>query len=294
MGTLCLLFGITRQAYYQHYQYIEQTSIEQQIILKEVINIRKRHKRMGGRKLFELLEPIMLEHQVKMGRDALFSLLSNNNLLVRRRKNKIKTTNSYHKFHRYPNKIKALIPTRSNELWVSDITYWKTRFGVIYISLITDAYSHKIVGYNLGNTLEAIECLKALKKALDSLPEGNPDCLIHHSDRGMQYCSAKYVKLLEDNNITISMTENGDPLENAIAERINGIIKDEYLKCYAVENIQQATELLDSVIMLYNIERPHMSIGNLTPEKVHNSDIATKKLWKNYYIKKDGKEVKGL
>jgi transposase InsO family protein len=263
------------------------------LVLKEVFNIRERHKRIGGRKLYKLLEPFMLEHQIKMGRDALFNLLSDNNLLVKRRKKTAKTTNSYHWFHRYPNKIKDLVATRSNHLWVSDITYWKTAFGFIYISLITDAYSRKIVGYNVGLTLEAIECLQALKMALKSLSHVS-DGLIHHSDRGLQYCSCQYVKLLEDNNIEISMTENSDPLENAIAERINGILKDEYLECYQVENIEHAKQLLDSVVRLYNQERPHMSIGNLTPEVVHSSEIKTEKLWKNYYVKKERKEAEIL
>jgi len=245
---------------------------------------------MGGRKLYELLEPFMLEHQIKMGRDALFHLLSENRLLVKRRKSKAKTTNSYHWFHKYPNRIKNFTPNKSNQLWVSDITYWRINTGFVYISLITDAYSHKIVGYNLGTTLEAIECIKALNRALNSLKQV-PENLIHHSDRGTQYCCSQYVKLLKDIHIEISMTENGDPLENAVAERINGILKDEYLECYEVENIEQATMLLDTVIKLYNEERPHMSIGNLTPRVVHESNVKAEKLWKSYYVKKEIKEV---
>jgi putative transposase len=245
---------------------------------------------MGGRKLYELLEPFMLDHQIKMGRDALFNLLSDNNLLVKRRKNKAKTTNSYHWYHKYKNRIRDFIPKKSNQLWVSDITYWRIRTGFVYISLITDAFSHKIVGYNLGETLEAIESLNALKMAINSLGQ-TPENLIHHSDRGSQYCCSQYVKLLQEHQIEISMTENGDPLENAIAERINGILKDEYLECYEVETIEQAKMLLDAVIKLYNEERPHMSIGNLTPEVVHESNVKKEKLWKNYYVKKAKKEV---
>jgi putative transposase len=183
--------------------------------------------------------------------------------------------------------IRNFIPTEPNQLWVSDITYWKIATGFVYISFITDAYSRKIVGSHVAQTMEAVETMEALKIAISSLKK-EPDChfrLTHHSDRGMQYCSDKYVKLLESNNIEISMTENGDPLENAIAERVNGIIKEEYLNDYQIDNIEEAKELLEAVIELYNNERPHMSIGNLTPNLVHQNNMKTEKLWKNYFIK---------
>jgi transposase InsO family protein len=154
----------------------------------------------------------------------------------------------------------------------------------LYISLITDAYSHKIVGYNLAENLTAIELIYALKMAFDSLKEPTHG-LIHHSDRGIQYCSSDYVKLLQDKHIRISMTESGDPLENAIAERVNGIIKDEYLECYQVDDISQARELLKQVVNLYNDERPHMSIGNMKPNELHQNNQQTDKLWKTYYLK---------
>lgn len=237
---------------------------------------------MGGRKLYELLEPFMLEHQIKMGRDALFDLLSANHLLVKRRKRRVHTTNSFHWLRKYPNLIRDLVPKKSNQLWVSDVTYWKTEVGYLYISFITDAYSHKIVGYQVAETLEAVASVKALGMALSGLKQP-VERLIHHSDRGMQYCSSDYVKILQDHDIQISMTENGDPLEKAIAERINGIIKDEYLDCYPVKNIMQAKELLKQVVQLYNNERPHMSIGNKS--QVHQTNQKINKLWKNYYPK---------
>ena len=239
-----------------------------------------------------MLQPFFNEHKIKMGRDALFNLLYINHLLVRKRKRKISTTNSYHRFRKYPNLIKAFIPKAINQLWVSDITYWEVGGKHVYISFITDVYSHKIVGYYVAQTLETIESVQALKMALDSL-ETKPTNLVHHSDRGIQYCSNSYVKLLQDYNIKISMTENGDPLENAIAERINGIIKEEYLYNYQVNNIKEAKQLLKAVVDLYNNERPHMSISNLTPNHVHQSTEKLKpnKLWKNYY-KKNGTIVK--
>lgn len=287
LGRFCRLLGITRQAYYQYFWYREQLSFEEDLIVLEVHRIRKSHRHMGGRKLYELLQPFLLAHQIKMGRDRLFDILSANCLLIRRKKKQTITTNSFHRFKKYSNLIKDFVPIKPNQLWVSDITYWKIETGFVYISFITDVYSRKIVGYHLGDSLQTSETIQALKVAISNLPE-NPESnstLIHHSDRGTQYCSNEYVKLLKTNGIEISMTENGDPLENAIAERINGIIKEEYLNDYQVENIEIAKELLHTVVNLYNNERPHMSIGNLTPNKVHQNNIKTEKLWKNYYVK---------
>lgn len=283
LSKLCWLFGVTRQAYYQSFYRDEFVGIEEELILKEVVSIRKNHPRIGTRKLYVMLEHFMLEHHIKMGRDALFDLLSLHGLLIRKRRRKIVTTQSNHWMKKYPNLIKEFHPTAPNQLWVSDITYWKIETMPLYISLITDAYSRKIVGYNLAKTMEAIESVNALQMALF---ENNVSNLIHHSDRGSQYCSFKYVNLLQDYNIKISMTETGDPLENAVAERINGILKDEYLDCYKVYAFDEAKELLDAVITLYNDERPHMSIGNLAPNKVHSKELQPSScLWKNYYVK---------
>lgn len=286
LGRFCRLLGITRQAYYQYFWYREQLSFEEDLIVSEVYRIRKNHRHMGGRKLYELLQPFLLAHQIKLGRDRLFDILSANHLLIRRKKKQTITTNSFHRFKKYSNLIKEFVPKKPNQLWVSDITYWKIETGFVYISFITDAYSRKIVGYHLADSLQTSETIQALQMAISNLPEHlEEDSIIHHSDRGTQYCSNEYVKLLKINNIKISMTENGDPLENAIAERVNGIIKEEYLNDYDVKNIEDAKNLLDTVIKLYNNERPHMSIGNITPNQVHLNNIKTEKLWKNYYIK---------
>lgn len=286
LSKLCWLFGVTRQAYYQSFYRAEFVKIEEELVLKEVISIRKNHPRMGTRKLFVKLESFMFEYQIKMGRDALFDLLSLHQLLIRKRRRKIVTTQSNHWMRKYPNLIKEFIPTAPNQLWVSDITHWKISTMPLYISLITDAFSHKIVGYNLAETMEAIESINALEMAL--INNGNIKNLIHHSDRGSQYCSYKYVNLLQDYKVKISMTETGDPLDNAVAERVNGILKDEYLDCYTVDSLKDANELLNAVIRLYNEDRPHMSVGNLVPEKVHNGQLKSgKRLWKNYYKKKE-------
>lgn len=275
---------MTRQAYYQHYWQKEETSFEQELVIKEVLGIRKTHKKMGCRKLLVKLEAFMFDHQIKMGRDALFDLLAANQLLIRRRNRRISTTYSSHWLRKYPNLIREFVADGINQLWVSDITYWRFKDKFLYISFITDVFSHKIVGHYLSESLEAESSIHALQMALDQLKQP-VEGLIHHSDRGIQYCCKEYVKLLQDNSIAISMTENGDPLENALAERINGIIKGEYLDCYEVNSIQEANELLIQVVNLYNQERPHMSIGNKTPEEVHQTNQKTDRLWKNYYPK---------
>lgn len=286
LAKLCGWFGVTRQAYYQNSWKAIDISIEEDLILKEVQNIRKNHPRMGTRKLYGKLHGFMVEHKIKMGRDALFNLLSVNHMLVRKRKRRIITTQSFHWLRKYPNLIRSYTPTSSNQLWVSDITYWEIEGGHVYISFITDAYSHKIVGYHVAKTLKSIETIKALKMALSELKPNNQHQLIHHSDRGVQYCHHKYVKLLQDNNINISMTENGDPRENAIAERVNGIIKDEYLQAYTVKKIKEAKQGLSFAVKLYNEDRPHNSISNNVPNEVHeNMDIKAIRLWKNYYKK---------
>lgn len=287
LAKLCGWFGITRQAYYQNNWEGVSTTLEEELVIQQVKSIRSNHKRMGTRKLYEMLHSFMQDHAIKMGRDALFNVLSANHMLVRKRKRRIKTTNSYHWLRKYPNLIRDFVPTGINQLWVSDITYWKLGDHPAYISFITDVYSHKIVGYQLADTMEAIESVKALQMALSAMGAESHLNLIHHSDRGIQYCSQAYIKLLKESVIQISMTENGDPLENAVAERVNGIIKDEYLENYLVTDISEAKKLLESVVNLYNNERPHMSISNFTPNQIHqtNNNIKTERLWKNYYKK---------
>lgn len=240
---------------------------------------------MGGRKLYEKLSPFLLKHQIKMGRDALFDLLAAHGLLVKKKRRRYITTFSSHWLRKWPNLIREMDVKRVHQLWVSDITYWKVAGSYLYLSFVTDAYLHKIVGYHLAQTLESVETAKALQMALEQLPEKLTQPLIHHSDRGVQYCCETYVKLLQDNDIQISMTQNGDPLENAIAERVNGILKEEYLRHYQIHTIEQATEKLQLAVQLYNEHRPHFSISLLTPQLVHDKNLKTEKRWKNYYQK---------
>jgi putative transposase len=278
LSRLCRLFGITRQAYYQHFWEVSDITTEHQVILDQVTEIRQTHPSIGGRKLFYLLQPMLLEHQIKIGRDALFDLLAANKMLVRKRKRRISTTQSHHWLRKYPNLIKDWHPSKPNQLWVSDITYIPLTSGFLYLSLITDAYSHKIMGYAVADNLEAVNTTKALHMALGNLTE-IPDCLIHHSDRGIQYCSFDYTNCLKENNIQISMTENGDPLENPVAERINGILKDEYLRHYPLTNLNQVLELLSDVVDRYNRLRPHQSINMITPEVAHEKQLLINRTW---------------
>lgn len=278
LSRLCRLLGITRQAYYQHFWAVSDMTIEHQLVLDRVIEIRQIHPAIGGRKLLYLLQSFLLEHQIKMGRDALFDLLAANKLLVRKRKRRISTTQSHHWLKKYPNLIKDWHPSKPNELWVSDITYIPLTKGFLYLSLITDTYSHKIMGYAVADNLEGINTIKALHMALSNHTEVS-DSLIHHSDRGVQYCSFDYVNTLEQNNIKISMCENGDPLENPVAERINGILKDEYLRHYPLINLNEVSELVIDVVDRYNRLRPHQSLNMITPEVAHEKQLLINRTW---------------
>jgi len=253
------------------------------------LRYRRHQKRLGTRKLLHEMHEFLKAHQFKIGRDAMFDLLAERGLLVTKRKRRgCVTTLSRHRFKKYPNIVKEFIPTAPNQLWVSDITYIHLKDGFAYLSLITDAYSHKIVGFYLSMDLSARGPLKALKMALKNNPEVTH--LIHHSDRGVQYCCDDYVRLLKDNHIKISMTENGDPLENALAERVNGILKTELLEevfcSYKIAQVAIAV-----ACSTYNYLRPHGSIDNLKPFEAHQKSGELPKRWKNYYQINKKKEV---
>lgn len=289
LASICRLLGMSRQAYYQHWWYNEDISIEQELVIKQVTQMKKDHRHMGTRKIYELIQPFLIDHQIKMGRDSLFTLLAGHGMLVKRYKRRISTTDSYHMYRKFPNLIKDFVPRGPNQLWVSDITYWRINERFLYISFITDAYSRKIVGYNIAETLLSVETVKALKMALKGAE--NISFLHHHSDRGLQYCCNEYIQILEEHEVRISMTESGDPRDNAIAERLNGIIKNEYLKSYKVNGLAEGKQVLDFVIRLYNDERPHMSLGYLTPNLIHAGKAKPDQLWKNYYARSTSAEL---
>lgn len=246
---------------------------------------------MGGKKLHVLLADFMTEHQIKMGRDAFFNLLADHYLLVRRKRRRVQTTESGHWYKRYPNLISKLHVDSVNQIWVSDITYLKTRQGFLYLSLITDVCSRKIVGYDLANNLESVNAENALKMAIvQTIAEGGIlQGLIHHSDQGFQYCSAGYVGLLQQHTMAISMSDRGQPLQNAIAERVNGIIKQEYLEPLGLIDKSQVMTQIPLIIARYNNQRPHMSCGMLTPSQAHNIAKPLKRHWKNNYQKTESK-----
>lgn len=267
---------------------MEKEGLESELLIQEVLSHRKLQKRIGARKLLLVMGAFMLTARIRIGRDAFFELLREQKLLVRKRKcRKPRTTFSYSWMHRYPNLAKGFIPTGPNQLWVSDITYIRIGDGFGYLSLITDAYSRKIIGFCLCRDLSARGCVLALKMALRDNPERKD--LIHHSDRGRQYYSAQYVGLLTP-SIRISMTENSDPLENAIAERVNGILKDELLE-QRFDSFSEAVRSVATAISTYNTLRPHSSIDMLTPAVAHTLSGPLKRRWKNYYSINKQKEV---
>ena len=271
------MLGYSRQALYKRSQQEEKKFIEAEIILQQVHQIRSKHKRMGVKKLYIKLESFFKTHQMKIGRDALFDLLREFGMLIKPLKRNHYTTDSYHRFYKYPSLIKDWSPTAPNQLWVSDITYIEMEDGFRYLSVITDAFSHKIVGWHLTKSPTAKASMQALKMAIKN--NKSIDQLIHHSDRGAQYCSKEYVSLLKSKRIKISMTEHGDPYENAMAERINGIIKNEYLeKRYNTDG--QLWSDVSKTVWLYNTDRLHMSIGMKTPEYIHRTGLVTENLWK--------------
>lgn len=284
-----MLLGYSRQSYYQGIKYIQQKAFEADIIIDEVLRYRKHQKRIGTRKLLEEMQEFFAAHHFQIGRDAMFDLLSERGLLVTKRKRSAcLTTLSKHRYKKYPNIIRDFIPIAPNQLWVSDITYIHLPNSFAYLSLITDAYSRKIVGFYLSKDLTANGPLQALKMALKA--NTNIAGLIHHSDRGVQYCCDAYVKLLKDKKINISMTENGDPLENAIAERVNGILKGELLE-EVFPSFETAQREVAIACSTYNHLRPHGSINNLKPAAAHQKTGEIKKRWKNYWKPKKEKEA---
>ncbi len=254
--------------------------MQSELLLQEVVRIRRQQRRVGVRKLHHMMASFACEHAVEMGRDALYDLLREHSLLIRKRRRRgPRTTFSAFWMKRYPNLAKEFTASASNQLWVSDITYIRVKEGFAYLSLITDAYSRKIVGYHLSGGLTAKGPAAALRMALRNNP--NREGLIHHSDRGLQYYSSGYMKLI-GRDIRISMTEKSDPLENAIAERVNGILKQELL-AKSFSSFTEATRQVGQAVSIYNNLRPHLSIDLLTPAEAHAHNGVLKRRWKSYY-----------
>lgn len=274
----CSLFGKSRQAWYDQIHNQAEQQLSETLILKLVAEIRRDLPRLGTRKLYHLLNGKLQAHNIKIGRDKLYELLSHHGYLLRYRRRKAYTTDSNHPYRKYPNLIGGLMLTRPNHLWVSDITYIRLHQGFCYLSIITDAYSRKIVGYCLHPSLSSQGAIDALLMALKQ--PGSRFALIHHSDRGIQYCCTDYVQLLEHYHIRISMTERGDPYENAIAERVNGILKNEFDLHKTFNSFAEAQHAVAEAVRKYNHIRPHSSCDYLTPVMAHEQNGWLRKRWK--------------
>lgn len=281
VGKLTGLFGKSRQAYYQAISQADKQEMEDAIILRLVSERRKEVEKAGTIKLMLMLNESFKAHNIKIGRDKLYNLLKTHGLLLRNRKRRPKTTDSNHRYRKYPNLIRDVVLKKANTLWVCDITYISINYGFAYLSLVTDAYSHKIVGYTLNKTLGRTGPIKALKMALQDC-KFEPYSLIHHSDRGIQYCCNEYIELLEKNKFMISMTEKGDPYENAIAERVNGILKTEFNLYKTFESFEEAEMAVIKGVSAYNNVRLHASCDYLTPSLAHSKTGPLARRWKNY------------
>lgn len=269
IGQICDSLNLKRDAYYKcKVRYLKRKQVDQKV-LSLVKTERTIQARIGTRKLHKELGDTFLWSGLKVGRDRLFDILREHDMLVKRKKVSYKTTNSYHHFYKYSNLVKGLKVNAPNQVWVSDITYIRTVKGFCYLALITDMYSRKIVGYDISDSLELAGCLRALHKALASARPAAG--LIHHSDRGIQYCSKQYVAELQKRKVQISMTEENHCYENAIAERVNGILKDEFYLDQCFVNTTNAKIATKSAIDIYNNKRLHLSLGYKTPNMVFNN-----------------------
>jgi putative transposase len=267
--------GISRQAYYQGRRRHVQRGERTQAVVQLVRQQRMRQPRLGVRKLHHMLREALLSQGIALGRDALFDVLRHHRLLVPNRRAYHKTTDSHHRFKRHPNLLKAgpqqVRACGSEQVWVADITYLPTAGKFAYLSLVTDAYSRKIVGWHVHESLQTEQVAQAMKMALRQ--RQTRQRLVHHSDRGIQYCSAYYQGLHERHGITCSMTDGYDCYQNALAERVNGILKGELL-LQRPADLAQARRMVEQSIYIYNHERPHSSLKMQTPDAVHRASLA--------------------
>lgn len=252
----------------------------ERFLLEYVRTVRKQIPGIGGEKLW-LMYKAYFGREHSLGRDAFLEVVRRNGLMLRKRKRSCRTTDSTHGLPVYADLVKDLLVDRPRQVWVSDITYIWTNEGFCFLSLVSDAYTHEILGWFVGPTLEAIYTLEALKMACRDLSE-DQETLIHHSDRGIQYACLLYTSFLKEKKIRISMTQSGDPKDNAIAERINGILKDEFLNHYQFENIAEVSQRITQVVEFYNTQRPHRSLDMMAPVQAREKRGTIKKRWKCY------------
>lgn len=272
------MFGIKRQVYY-HYKYRKQKQSQQaEAVVEMVMEIRKRMPRIGTRKLYHLLQPELQE--MNIGRDKLFKIMNANHLNIIPKQSYRVTTNTHHRFYKHKDLVHSLPILRPEQVWVSDITYLGIKHHHLYISFITDAYSKKIAGYDVSDSLQTSGVVRALKMAHKSRQYPTEE-LIHHSDKGLQYCSNEYQQLLQKYKLKCSMTEQYDPYSNAVAERVNRIIKNEFnLDQYQV-GIEIMKQIIRETVTIYNGERPHFSSNLLTPNQMHQQNRIIIKTYKS-------------
>lgn len=286
--SLCGLLGVSTQAYYKHGDSQMRKLAEEAFVVEYIRHVRRKDRGIGGGKLWQMYHrEFGREHSV--GYNRFYDIIEKYNLKVRRKKRRARTTDSSHDLPVYPNLVRELIPVRPNQLWVSDITYMvvyldaqRGEYDFCYLSLVTDYYTKEIIGWCVGETLEARFAIEALRMALSRTDKSLIHGLIHHSDRGVQYASYAYTDILRSNGIRISMTECGDPKENAVAERVNGIIKNELLMGMSFTSIDQVREALRTAIDFYNNERPHMSLDWKTPAEAALCTGELEKKWMSY------------
>jgi len=279
---------VSTQAYYKHGNTDLRKLAEEAFCVEFIRRVRQKDPGIGGGKLWRMYKKEFGEEH-GVGYNRFYDIIEKYGLKVRRKKRRAKTTDSSHDLPTYPNLVKELVPLRPNQLWVSDITYMVIyvnaqtgEYGFCYLSLVTDYYTKEIIGWGVGETLEAKFAMEALNMALSRL-DGNPaEDLIHHSDRGVQYASYDYTRLLKKHNIKISMTECGDPKDNAVAERVNGIIKNELLMGTSFFSIEEVRKALKVAVDFYNNERPHMSLDWKTPAEAALCTGELEKKWKSY------------
>lgn len=264
---LCARVGLSRQAFYKGQKRRQGQAVDQAAVVELVRRERAVQPRLGARKLRVLLAPALEALQIRLGRDRLFAILRRAGLLVPPRAARPRTTDSRHRFARHPNLLRHLEPSMPHQVWVADLTYVRTRQGFVYLSLLSDAHSRKIVGWQASDTLEAEGCLRTLKMGLAQLPAGSKP--IHHSDRGTQYCCHAYTGQLQSRGLAISMTEHNHCYENAQAERVNGILKVEYGLESSFGSKALALAAIREAIALYNGRRPHQALGYRIPALVH-------------------------
>ena len=288
MGLLCRLFGKSWQAYYQYRDTLSRQRLKEEMAIHFIREIRLLDPGIGGDKIHQIYrQRFGADYEYMVGRDKMEAIIARNGLNVRKPKRRPRTTDSTHGLPTYPNLVKDLMPIHKNQLWVTDITYipsWLPdgRYTFCYLSMITDYYTKEIIAWYVGETMEAWCSVECLTKALDTLGPDAPTDLIHHSDRGVQYVSAAYTSLLIEAGIRISMTESGDPKDNAVAERQNSTVKNELLKDIKFRSIGEVRRALDKAIDFYNNERPHMSLNNMTPHQAASCKGKIQKKWTSY------------